>query len=371
MILFTNSFVTPLVLVKLIGNKGYSMMTATPKLLAQRTDFKFKRSKLPVDYASLSTTPVIINNFRANKAKIFDIYSGVAGVYYWVNLDNATRNYIGSTVNIGSRMETYSDLMLGFKRPRTAAEKEFSNTSPSSWALIILDVCSPSEARVLEQLGLICWQPTMNKSHLVQTVPVPGLTSHTPGIKLATELASYYSNSSLLQDVFTKMAQSLINYDEAISYNQAEGVIEGSPVWVYDIRQPSSPVLVYGSTTRAKSQLRMRHSTLMNHIQNKILAVNNTLALSFTPLTPTQIMEFISVDLSKVRIATRSEVHIYNTKGEFITSFSSTTKAAPSLGVSRQLLNRHLTDKLDLQGRSFLYKGEKVYLRKVVHLRNP
>jgi len=91
-------------------------------------------------------------------------------------------------------------------------------------------VCSPSEVRVLEQLALINFLPTMNRSHVVQNAPVPGLSTHTPGITLAKDLAKYFSFASNLYMLFTTMAKRMLGYDEAFNSNVAEGVVDGSPV---------------------------------------------------------------------------------------------------------------------------------------------
>lgn len=115
----------------------------------------------------------------------------------------------------------------------------------------------------------------------------------------------------------------------------------------------------------------MRHSTVLNHANNKVLAKGNAIAISFTPLTSSQVLSYTPVDLSIVRINTRNEVQIFSANGVLIDSVSSISVAAPLLNVSPSHLDKTLKLELNLMGRSYQYKGQTVYLRKVTHLRNP
>lgn len=83
---------------------------------------------------------------------------------------------------------------------------------------------------MLEQLAIIHFLPSMNTSHVVKNVPVPGLTTHAEGVSLATSLASQFACYPKLRALFTGMADRLIGYDQALQSNVANGVVDGSPV---------------------------------------------------------------------------------------------------------------------------------------------
>lgn len=83
----------------------------------------------------------------------------------------------------------------------------------------------------MEQLALINFHPTMNKSLEVQNAPVPGLATHSAGIDLALNLAlSFSAVSSSLSALFAAMRQRLSDYDAALQSNLVEGVVDGTPV---------------------------------------------------------------------------------------------------------------------------------------------
>jgi len=84
----------------------------------------------------------------------------------------------------------------------------------------------------------------------------------------------------------------------------------------------------------------MRHSTLFGHANDKVLAKDNTLAISFTPLTAVQVLSYAKVDLSKVRVNTRNEVQIFDANGTLLESVFSISVAAPMLGVSASHLDK-------------------------------
>jgi len=70
----------------------------------------------------------------------------------------------------------------------------------------------------------------------------------------------------------------------------------------------------------------------MNHLDNKVLAKNNTVALSTSPLTPTDVSTFILGP--KKRVDTRVEVLIYSLDGKQLDSYESIAKAASHVGMS-------------------------------------
>jgi hypothetical protein len=109
--------------------------------------------------------------------------------------------------------------------------------------------------------------------------------------------------------------------------------------------------IIYGSLTRAKRTLRMRHSTIMKHIDDKVLALDNTLALSFTPLTPSQVSAFIKAP--KKRVDTRVEVLIYSLDGHQLFSYPSITQAAPHVGMAVAGLKTDIYVGRNLRGKTY------------------
>lgn len=95
----------------------------------------------------------------------------------------------------------------------------------------------------------------------------------------------------------------------------------------------------------------MRHSTIMSHINNKVLALNNSVALSFIPLSPAQVAGFTKA--ANKRVDTRIEVLIYNLDGKQIYSYPSISKAAANLGMTIKGLNTDIYVGRNLQGKVY------------------
>jgi len=108
------------------------MFTPGIALLAKRTEIKVKRAKYPLSIADVPSTPIYYSSFAVNTVALLELFFGVAGVYQWTDLRNPGRFYVGSTINLGSRLEAYKDLMTGHRKPTTTVEREFYNTGISS-----------------------------------------------------------------------------------------------------------------------------------------------------------------------------------------------------------------------------------------------
>jgi len=89
----------------------------------------------------------------------------------------------------------------------------------------------------------------------------------------------------------------------------------------------------------------------MNHLDNKVLAQNNTVALSTTPLTLADISTFTQG--AKKRVDTRVEVLIYSLDGKQLYSYESIVKAAPHVGMSAGGLNTDIYVGRNLRGKIY------------------
>lgn len=91
----------------------------------------FKRSY----YTYAINKNLSVNYININKSIKFDSleqgceeikfkYLGVSGVYILTNINNDSRFYIGSSVNLARRMEEYNKLTKGLRKPRSNSELE-------------------------------------------------------------------------------------------------------------------------------------------------------------------------------------------------------------------------------------------------------
>lgn len=81
------------------------------------------------------------------------LLTGVAGVYMLINKRDPSRYYIGSSVNLGRRLSEYFLLTTGARKPSSLAEREIAGSPASDWNVVILEICIPQLALILEQLA--------------------------------------------------------------------------------------------------------------------------------------------------------------------------------------------------------------------------
>lgn len=97
----------------------------------------------------LGTSKYMTNDFIRDYRKIINDYTGNSGIYYFINYSNPNLSYIGSSNNLGRRLEEYWRVMRGVKKANNPFTK-FLNKN-SNWSVVILDLCHPSELRLYEQ----------------------------------------------------------------------------------------------------------------------------------------------------------------------------------------------------------------------------
>lgn len=348
------------------------MFAPSVACVAARTEYKFKPNPIRTDYSLLGEGPHIYYDYWKVFNDLYRTFSGVPGVYMWMNKNSPDQTYIGSTVNLGSRLETYTDLMKGRKNPSTVAERTISSESIENWVLIILDICTPAQTRIIEAVAMDLLQPTLNQG-FVQMVPVPNQSNHSDGIMTALDFIRMLGPTSAISIYLAQFVQVLQNYDAAFASGLIEGSLSGTPIWVYNAITLKLSV-IYGSIGRAKAQLHMRWSTLMGHINNQTLALGDTIAISTRPLSALEIQAYKPANLTPLqhsrRNPVRNEILLYDTTGAPLlengvqVKFPSIIGAAPHLGYSAALLQRHAKVELNLRGKRFVYKGQEVLVTK-------
>lgn len=63
--------------------------------------------------------------------------SGLSGVYMLINKVNPSSFYIGSSVNLGRRLNEYYNIVNGVRQPNTSFERALTRSSISDWEVMI------------------------------------------------------------------------------------------------------------------------------------------------------------------------------------------------------------------------------------------
>mgnify|MGYP003739758975 FL=1 len=73
--------------------------------------------------------PITFTSLIKKVSYIQRMYKDVSGVYMLVSPSPSGRRYIGSSVDLGRRMEEYYNILKGNRKPKTSAERELSKCS--------------------------------------------------------------------------------------------------------------------------------------------------------------------------------------------------------------------------------------------------
>lgn len=112
-----------------------------------------KSLSLPED-----SCPITFTSLIKKVSYIKRMYKDVSGVYMLVSPSG--RLYIGSSVDLGRRMEEYYNILKGFRKPKTSAERELSQCSDVN--VVFLCFVPPVICLVEEQLAMFMFYPNMN-----------------------------------------------------------------------------------------------------------------------------------------------------------------------------------------------------------------
>jgi hypothetical protein len=107
---------------------------------------------------------------RGAHRKIINHFYGNSGIYYFINHSNPSLFYIGSSINLGRRLEEYWDIISGSKKPNNPFTKILTNKGGSDWSVIILQLCHPIELRLYEQLSIYLFKPTLNATRTISVL---------------------------------------------------------------------------------------------------------------------------------------------------------------------------------------------------------
>lgn len=246
---------------------------AIPPLVGMAGQFKSKQT--PISYLSLSD----------GLADIVSTLTGVSGVYMLFNSEDPSRSYIGSTVNLGRRMTEYCDLTKGLRASGSGSEREIALTPPQGWSVIILDIDLPANVRLLEQLAMYLFRPTINQNYVVNPLVDPKWDNPQSAITLAAELMTMFVPGSIEHTQFANMlARYTLASSDNISMNPEEQSIIGRPVWVYPF--VGATPIIYSSINYAMTVLQISYGTLMSRVKFNHLHGLSYLILSLNPLTP-------------------------------------------------------------------------------------
>lgn len=275
---------------------------------------------------------------------------GISGVYMHVLKSNPLRFYIGSSVNLGRRMQIYRELCRGMSKStfHTPAELEFiASGDPALWDTVILGFYPPVVTLVMEQFFFFTLKPTMNTSQIVNASNMKDSTyvgNCTHALSVIQSLLSFYS-TSFETATLNNLSKSLQSMLDAFKINPNLSNL-GKPVYVYSVTT-NELLYVLNSLNSAMGEFEASFTSIMNHIRNKYIFRGNSV-LSFTLLEQSEVLTFQPL-VTFFQTGVTIVVEAYNAAtGELIDVYKSISAFRKAYGVHNTDLESAL-----LQGELF------------------
>lgn len=247
--------------------------------IAKKEDFQF-----PLGFIGLN------ENFKSFK----HFFVGVAGtgVYILINRQDPKRYYVGSTVNLGRRMQEYINLTKGLRKPQSASELEISQTPGDKWNFIILETCLSQLSLIIEQLALITWKPSINRNLGV----VPRVNPQWANLDIVIEEIksnlSLFKSNTFAYNRFQVLLKTYTIINDMLKNNHFSPK-DLLTILVFVYNKLNGDLIVYSSINKVLKALFISYSTLMECIVNQYTLKENVVLL-LQPLTSLQISKYSS-----------------------------------------------------------------------------
>ena len=258
--------------------------------LVKSNDFYFNSSKLRINFI-LPRLLSVTTNF--NFSNLIKSYVGNSGVYMFINNKNPTYIYVGSSLNIGRRLNEYKEVLLGVRKPTNLFTELFAkdrNNLGASWATLILTLCHPTEIRLYEQLAIYLFNPKLNHIKNISVTTRYTTDDLNISIKTANIIQNLFAENDPKHIKFKQMKEDLINMSNAYTtaknnkfYLELNSMRNGQPVLVYNINT-GELINYYSSSEKAKNFLKIKWKTLIESIEFKWIIKEN-LILSYNSIS--------------------------------------------------------------------------------------
>lgn len=253
---------------------------------------------------------------------------GVSGVYKLTNKKDPSRFYIGSSMNLGRRMNEYQNLILGIRREQSASEREIAETRASLWSLDFLYITTPHLSLVYEQYALIVFKPTINKYFNISPKIYPKIIMKENDPKVVFDqtiigiekLLSFFvvgSKGYIRLKVFLKafMLARDLKYELEDLGARHSSIL----VFVYEHFSDKDPI-IYSSINKALNGLQISYGNLIDHAYNPYL-YNFKYIITFEPV------DRDTFDIYKPKPPTDNQMHhnitLYNSDNDIAYVFKS------------------------------------------------
>ena len=338
--------------------------------------FEYLNSFIMEDYMESSTCfltkaieqikPIkVYNNFKENRLQLIKDQKDKTGVYCLVNLTNGNI-YIGSSVNIATRMRNYlnTTFLKNKKNNNMPIVKALLRYGYDNFAVLIVEYVDIENLTVKETYYITHLLPYYNV--LKQGYSSIGY-KHTEATKqMLSELAKNRIHSNKTKALIAKALVGENNpfYNKSHSFESKLRMIEANssnPVYIYN----SFKILlvVFPSVRTLAKLINSNHSTIVSFIKNGTLFrgewyfSNLPFNLTDKPL----ISNWSSMESSALvkeiihNSHIKKAIFVYNTNKDFISKFEGVTHAQRELNINHDIIKKYALLNTPYKGYIFSY----------------
>ena len=303
------------------------------------------------DYTENLSPLKLYNNFEENRKKIIIEQKDKSGVYCIINNING-HSYVGSSINISSRMNNY--LNKAFLKARQNMNmpiiKALLKYDQSNFSLFILEYVEAKYLAIRETYYITCVMPYYNV--LKQGYSSIGY-KHTEETKLLlSELAKNRTHNEVTKGLIARALTGENNpfYNKNHSTESKVRMIEAQsayPVYVYNSYKEL--LVIYPSVLTLAKHIKSNHPTIVSVIKEQKLFRGEWY---FTNL-PYNISDYPKIDswMSKEceklvlhmhnESLTKKAVFVYNKDKKFLNKYVGVTEAQRSLNINHATIKKY------------------------------
>jgi len=302
-------------------------------------------------YTSLVAPLKIYSQFKEDRSSILKEQKDKSGIYCLINNING-HSYIGSSINLASRMKNY--LNNTFLKSRQNANmpivKALLKYGQSNFTLLIVEYVEPQVLTVRETYFITSILPYYNV--LKQGYSSLGY-KHTEETKqLLSELASNRVHSDTTKGLIAKALTGENNpfYNKSHSMESKVRMIEAKsayPVYIYDSFK--NLLVIFPSVSSLAHLIKSNHSTIVEAIKEQTIFrgewyfTNIPYNISDNPLisnwTHKECKELI-LDINNMSHI-RKGIFVYDTNKNFIRKYEGVTDAQRDLNISHSTIKKY------------------------------
>jgi len=204
-----------------------------------------------------SNNVIIYDDALKDKDKILQDNKGKCGIYKWVNKTNG-KSYVGSSVNLSTRLSHYFSLNYLVKRTKVYNSKIYNALlayGHVNFRLEILEYCDRSQVIKLEQFYINSFKPEYN----ILTKAGSSLD-----FKHCLETLAKFKHRKLSSEALFNLRKAKVGAVLSPLAKANQLISTSHIITIYDVE--SKVTKEYRSIRAASRELDVNHATLLNYI---------------------------------------------------------------------------------------------------------